>query len=80
VPAKSALWRVGNVVWTGVSSRTLLDMAGPLPSARFVWSEGIDSGVDAGKCQKDLPLPKAQASEVLVAYKMNGSLLNQERG
>lgn len=38
-PATAALWWVGNVVWTGVLLRTLLEMAQPLPSANFVWSE-----------------------------------------
>ena len=36
IPPKTALWRVGNVVWTGVSLRTLLDMAEPMSSAKFV--------------------------------------------
>lgn len=83
-PATTALWRVGNVTWTGVSLRTLLDMAEPLPSADFVWSEGLDSGtfagVDADRYQKDMPLDKAHDSEVLIAYRMNGSRLNRERG
>lgn len=83
-PATTALWRVGNVVWTGVPLRTLLEIAKPLPSADFVWSEGLDSGsfagVDADRYQKDLPLSKSQCIEVLVAYKMNGQSLSRERG
>lgn len=82
--ATIALWRVGNVVWKGVSLRTLIDLAGPLPSADFVWSDGLDSGtfagVDADRYQKDLPLSKAKQSEVLVAYKMNGKPLHRDRG
>lgn len=83
-PATAALWRVGNVVWTGVSLRNLLNIAQPLPSVTYVWSEGLDSGmfagVEADRYQKDLPLGKAQSEEVLVAYKMNGRPLGRERG
>lgn len=83
-PATTALWRVGNVIWTGVPLRILLDMAQPLPSADFVWSEGLDSGtfagVDADRYQKDLPLGRARSGEVVVAFKMNGKLLGRERG
>lgn len=83
-PATTALWRVGNVIWTGVLLRTLLDMAQPSSSADFVWSEGLDSGVFAGveadRYQKDLPLSKARSDEVLVAYEMNGKPLGRERG
>jgi|SRR5690242_801507 len=83
-PATTALWRAGNVIWTGVPLRELLDIAEPLPTAEFVWSDGLDSGtfagVDADRYQKDLPLSKARCSEVLVAYRMNGRPLNRERG
>jgi DMSO/TMAO reductase YedYZ molybdopterin-dependent catalytic subunit len=83
-PATNALWRVGNVVWTGVPLRTLLEMARPHLSADFVWSEGLDSGTFAGvvadRYQKDLPLDKARSDEVLVAYRMNGQPLGRERG
>lgn len=80
----SNLLRVGNVQWTGVPLRSLLDYAVPLPGARFVWSEGLDSGEFGGKrmdCyRKDLPLAKAFAEEVLLAYAMNGEPLRRERG
>jgi DMSO/TMAO reductase YedYZ molybdopterin-dependent catalytic subunit len=83
-PSTTALWRVGNVVWTGVPLRDLLEMARPQQSADFVWSEGLDSGtfagVDADRYQKDLPLGKARSDEVLVAYRMNGQQLGRERG
>jgi DMSO/TMAO reductase YedYZ molybdopterin-dependent catalytic subunit len=83
-PATTALWRVGNIVWTGVPLRTLLDIARPSQLATFVWSDGLDSGtfagVDADRYQKDLPLEKARSDEVLVAYKMNGQPLGRERG
>lgn len=83
-PPTIALWRVGNVTWTGVSLRLLLSYAQPLPPAQYVWSEGLDSGVFANvyadRYQKDLPLSKALCPEVLVAYKMNGEWLGKERG
>ncbi|KAF9693278.1 hypothetical protein EKO04_008901 [Ascochyta lentis] len=83
-PATTALWRIGNVTWTGVPLRTVLTMACPLPSADYVWSEGLDSGtfadVKADCYQKDLPLDKARGEEVLIAYQMNGKPLGRERG
>ena len=83
-PAVRALWRVGNVRWSGVQLRTLLRMAAPLPEARFVVSEGLDCGAFGGRFmdryQKDMPVDKALAPEVLVAYEMNGEALRKERG
>ncbi len=80
----SNLLRVGNVKWTGVALKSLLDYAIPMPGARFVWSEGLDSGEFGGKrmdCyRKDLPLAKAFEEDVLLAYAMNGEPLRKERG
>lgn len=62
-PATEALWRIGNVNWTGVPLKDLLSMAGPLSGANYVWSEGLDrgefAGVTADRYQKDLLLEKA---------------------
>lgn len=83
-PPTKALWRIGNVKWTGVPLNTLLERAKPLPNARFVWSEGLDSGsfanVSADRYQKDLPLSKAMSPECLVAWEINGERLRKERG
>lgn len=83
-PATTALWRVGNVEWTGVSLNTLLKLAEPSPSAKFVWSEGLDQGeffgVEADRYQKDIPMEKAMNDEVLLAYKINGEPLSRNRG
>lgn len=83
-PPVKAVWRIGNVVWTGIPLSFLLSLAKPLPEARFVWSDGLEhgsfSGVTADRYQKDLPLEKAQSSETLVAYEMNGKPLTKERG
>ena len=84
VPPTKALWRIGNVTWTGVPLSTLLARAKPKPEGRFVWSEGLDrgsfAGVEADRYQKDLPIEKAMAEEVLVAYEMNGRPLGRKRG
>ena len=83
-PPTDAVWRIGNVAWTGVPLQTLLKLAQPTAAASFVWSDGLDSGeffgVKADRYQKDLPLDKAISPEVLVAYQINGEPLSKERG
>jgi DMSO/TMAO reductase YedYZ molybdopterin-dependent catalytic subunit len=83
-PPVKALWRVGNVRWTGIRLCDVLAAAGVRPAGRFVWSEGLDhgafAGVQADRYQKDLPLEKALAPEVLLAFAMNGAPLRKERG
>lgn len=83
-PATTALWRVGNVQWTGVPLREILELAMPLPAASFVWSDGLDrgefAGVKADRYRKDLPIAKAMSGEVLLAYEINGKPLSKERG
>ncbi|KAK4980691.1 hypothetical protein LTR42_001000 [Elasticomyces elasticus] len=83
-PATSALWRVGNVQWTGVPLNALLELARPLPQAQYVWSEGLDRGafatIEVERYQKDLPLDKALRDEVLVAYELNGKPLTKHQG
>ncbi|KAL1640278.1 hypothetical protein SLS58_007094 [Diplodia intermedia] len=91
-PPDKALWRIGNVTWTGVKLSSLLDVAAPLAAASFIWSEGLDrgafAGVDADRYQKDLPMERARGGggvgggggEVLIAYEMNGRPLRRERG
>lgn len=84
LPPTSAVWRIGNVTWTGVRLKCLLDVAQPRSEASYVWSDGLDSGtfadVWADRYQKDLPITKAMAPEVLLAYEMNGIELTKERG
>ena len=83
-PATTALWRVGNVRWTGVPLRELLSIAKPLREATFVWSESLGRGefhgVQADRYQKDLPMEKAVGDDVLLAYEMNGRPLSRDRG
>lgn len=85
-PPIDALWRIGNVKWTGVRLVDLLSLSGFVHTdeTRYVWSDGLDRGVFAGveadRYQKDLPIEKALRPEVLVAYEMDGKPLNNERG
>lgn len=76
--------RVGNVRWTGVRLKDILEKAVPHLEARYVWSDGLDSGTFAGKesdrYQKDMCLEKAKSEEVLVAYLLNGEPLDKLRG
>jgi DMSO/TMAO reductase YedYZ molybdopterin-dependent catalytic subunit len=84
LPPVHAVWRIGNVKWTGVRLADVLRLARPLPKARFVWSRGLDwgsfGGTTASCYEKDLPFEKAMASEVLIAYEMNGERLDKKRG
>lgn len=68
--------RVCNVVWGGVPLSTILAMAGVRPEAKYLWSQGADSGefgnVECGHYVKDLPLGQADQN-ALLAYEMNGA-------
>ncbi|EXJ68009.1 uncharacterized protein A1O5_08624 [Cladophialophora psammophila CBS 110553] len=83
-PPVHALWRIGNIKWTGVRLADMLELAKPKLEARYVWSQGLESGsfagVSADRYEKDLPLEKALSSEVLIAYEMNGEPLSKNRG
>ncbi|PSN60708.1 molybdopterin binding oxidoreductase [Corynespora cassiicola Philippines] len=83
-PPTEAVWRIGNIKWTGVRLSYLLNLAQPFPEARYVWSDGLDRGtfhgVSSDRYEKDLPLEKASQDEVLVAFEINGQPLSKERG
>src|SRR5438270_792082 len=74
------LGAVGNAQWTGVPLGAVLERAGLRDSAVEVVLEGADSGEIAAETKpagvvafaRSLPLAKAQAPEVLLAYQMNG--------
>ncbi|MDL5159812.1 molybdopterin-dependent oxidoreductase [Actinomycetospora termitidis] len=74
--------RAGNVVWTGVAVRTVLDEAG-VRDGDLLWAEGHDHGVfDGVPCteyRKDLPLDVVRERGVL-AHAMNGEPLTAEHG
>ena len=84
VEPEVATRRVANVVWRGVRLAHLLERAGVRPEARHVCPEGLDSGSFAGvhseRYVKDLPLSRALAPDVLVAWAMNGAPLSPEHG
>ncbi len=75
---------VANVAWSGADLREILDEATVDSAARFVWSYGVDHGEYEGTQNasylKDLPLERAMAGEVLLAYEMNGEPLTIEHG
>ena len=75
--------RVCNVTWGGARLGDVLARCEPLPSARFVWSTGADygsfGGVSIDSYVKDIPIERV-ASDVLLAYEMNGDLLAPEHG
>lgn len=83
-PPVENLWRIGNVIWSGVSLRNLITLAKPRAGVQYVWSDGLDNGsfagVEADRYQKDMPLEKAMMDGTLVAYEMNGEPLSDKRG
>jgi DMSO/TMAO reductase YedYZ molybdopterin-dependent catalytic subunit len=89
--ASGLLWQlgaVGTATWTGVPLSTVLQNARFREGAAQVVLEGADSGAvtDEPKSPgvvsfaRSLPLAKAQSSEVLLAYQMNGADLPPEHG
>ena len=60
--------------WTGVSIKDLLNSAGLLPDATEVYLIGADGYYQV------VSLQTAMASDVFLAYQMNGQPLSQERG
>lgn len=76
--------RSGNVEWTGVSLREILEEVGHDSCAKFMIACGADGGVFDGisvpAYEKDVPMEKALAGEVMLATHMNGELLTAARG
>lgn len=75
--------RVCNIKWGGVRLADILAACRPLPEATHVWSTGADygefGGVRVDSYVKDLPIARV-ASDVLIAYEMNGAPLAAEHG
>ena len=59
---------VGNAVWTGVSLRTLLEMAELDPATVEVNAKGLDQGAPEGGVNRPIPLEKALDPNTIVAY------------
>jgi DMSO/TMAO reductase YedYZ molybdopterin-dependent catalytic subunit len=76
---------VGNAQWTGVSLAQLLKEAGLKSGATEVILDGADFGLDEGEYvptsySRSLPLEKALAPETLLAFEMNGKVLDTLHG
>lgn len=87
-PAPGEQWRLGAVStarWTGASVRSLLEPAGLSPAVVEILFRGADAGTPAGAerriaFERSLPIERALADDVLVAYAMNGTDLPVEHG
>jgi DMSO/TMAO reductase YedYZ molybdopterin-dependent catalytic subunit len=87
-PAPGEQWKTGAVStaeWTGVALRSVLDLAGPLPSAVEALFTGADEGTpkDLGRTipfERSLPIADALGGEALIAFEMNGEPLPLEHG
>lgn len=66
-------WRVENVEWVGVPVRTVINMAEPTPSARYVLFK-------AGRFTATLALNDALKDETILAYLHKNQLLTFEHG
>lgn len=74
---------IGTAEWKGVPLRELLAAVEPLPEARHVAFSGLDETERHGhrfNFGGSIPLDKALASEVLLAYEMNGQELPPVHG
>jgi DMSO/TMAO reductase YedYZ molybdopterin-dependent catalytic subunit len=76
---------IGHAEWTGVSLRLVLEQAGVKPSAVEVLFEGWDQGSESDHPEpmafaRSLPLAKALHADTLLAYRMNGELLEPSHG
>ena len=87
-PAPGEQWKLGAVstaAWTGVTLRTLLEPAGLFDRVIEVLFRGADGGEPAGlgrriTFERSLPLERALADDVLVAYAMNSAPIPTEHG
>jgi DMSO/TMAO reductase YedYZ molybdopterin-dependent catalytic subunit len=76
---------VGHAEWTGVPLRALLERAGVRHGAIEVLCEGMDCGTEEDHPEpmhfaRSLPLAKALDPDTLLAYRMNGELLEMSHG
>ena len=87
-PAPGEQWKLGAVstaTWTGVVLRRLLDAAGLGDRATEILFRGADRGEPEGlgrriAFERSLPIARATAEDVLVAYAMNGAPIPAEHG
>ncbi|MEA2661265.1 MAG: hypothetical protein QOH08_837 [Chloroflexota bacterium] len=87
-PAPGEQWglgAVGTAEWTGAPLRALLEPSGLSGTAVEILFRGADGGTppDVGSriaFERSLPLSRALADDVLVAYAMNGAPIPREHG
>ena len=87
-PAPGEQWGLGAVStaeWTGVTLRSLLEPRGLSPATVEILFRGADAGTPPGTgrriaYERSLPLDRALADDVLVAYAMNGGPIPAEHG
>src|SRR5439155_5428290 len=75
----------GHAEWTGVPVRAVLEHSGIEPGAREVLFEGWDRGSESDHPElmnfaRGLPLEKALHPDTLLAYRMNGEVLEPSHG
>ena len=80
-------WRggaIGNVRWTGVALREVLEAAGVAVDARlqvaFYSPDEIEVEGERGRFGVSIPLEKAMSGHVLLAFEMNDERLSPEHG
>jgi DMSO/TMAO reductase YedYZ molybdopterin-dependent catalytic subunit len=76
---------IGHAEWTGVPLRLVLEQAGITAGALDVVFEGCDQGTEADHPEpmyfaRSLPLAKALDPDTLLAYRMNGEILEPAHG
>jgi DMSO/TMAO reductase YedYZ molybdopterin-dependent catalytic subunit len=76
---------IGHAEWTGVPLRLILEKSGVQPGAVEALFEGLDHGSEADHPEpmhfaRSLPLAKALHPDTLLAYRMNGELLDPVHG
>jgi DMSO/TMAO reductase YedYZ molybdopterin-dependent catalytic subunit len=76
---------IGHAEWTGVPLRVVLEHSGISPGALEVLFEGQDVGSESDhpepmNFERSLPLAKALDPDTLLAYRMNGELLEPIHG
>jgi DMSO/TMAO reductase YedYZ molybdopterin-dependent catalytic subunit len=76
---------IGHAEWTGVSLRHVLERARLRPDALEIVFEGADRGAESDhpdpmNFARSLPLAKAMDPNTLLAYRMNGELLEPSHG
>ena len=64
-----------NVMYTGITLRTLLESAGVRPTAKWMLAEGAD----ASGLNRSIPIGKA-LDDCMIAFAMNGEALRPEQG